>query len=206
MKKLVILGAGGHAKVVVETAILCGFEPVAVYDDDKNLKGSSILQVPVKGLISDLPEDFSDLAFIAIGSNKIRQKLCNKFFNAKWPTLTHPSAVVSKEASIASGSIICAGAIIQPAANIGRQVIINTGANIDHDCQIGDFVHICPGGNLAGGVRIGEGSLISTGCSIIPLKSVGDWSILGAGSVVIRDIPENSRAWGVPAKVIDKNE
>jgi sugar O-acyltransferase (sialic acid O-acetyltransferase NeuD family) len=206
VNELFILGAGGHAKVVVETAFLCGFRPVAVYDDDEKLAGTNVLGVKVEGKISDLPENFARPAFIAIGNNEVRRKLTRKFPLAKWQTLIHPSAVISRHFKIGDGTIICAGAVIQADARIGGQVIVNTGANIDHDCVLGDFVHVCPGGNLAGGVRIGEGCLIGIGSSIIPLKSIGAWSILGAGSVVIDDISAGSRAWGVPARIIDNHE
>jgi acetyltransferase-like isoleucine patch superfamily enzyme len=101
--------------------------------------------------------------------------------------------------------LVCAGSIIQPDVEIASHSIVNTGANIDHDCSIEKFCHICPGCNLAGGVFIKEGVMFGTGSSIIPLKSVGSWSIIGAGSVVVEDIPANSKAWGVPAKVRESN-
>jgi len=203
---LYILGAGGHAKVVIETSIQCGFNPVAVFDDDEQLIGTNVSQVPVIGRISSLSLPESGLAFIAIGSNRVRNILHEKFTCLRWATLIHPSAYVCKTASIGTGSLVCAGAVIQPDTVIGRHAIINTGANIDHDCRIGNFAHICPGSNLAGGVTIGEGSMIGIGSSLIPLKSVGAWSIVGAGTVVIDDIPEKSKAVGVPARIVEKLE
>lgn len=204
LKDLYILGAGGHAKVAIETAIRCGYRPVAVFDDDETLAGTRIADIPIIGRIVTLSLPRSAPAFIAIGNNKIRRTLHEKFSNLEWVTLIHPTAYVCTTASIGGGSLICAGSIIQPEVLIGEQVIINTGANIDHDCRIGNFAHICPGVNLAGGVSVGEGSLIGIGSSIIPLKSVGAWSIVGAGSTVIDHIPEKSKAVGVPARIIEK--
>lgn len=202
--ELYILGAGGHAKVVIDTAKRCGFNPVAVFDDDITLIGTSVIGIPVKGSIETLSLPQSSFAFIAIGSNSVRRKLHEKFPGLNWVTLIHPMANVCPTASVAQGSLIAAGAVVQPDTMIGAHVIINTGANVDHDCRIGNFAHICPGVNLAGGVTIGEGSLIGIGSSIIPLKSVGAWSIVGAGSAIIDDIPEKSKAVGVPARIIEK--
>lgn len=202
-KDLHILGAGGHAKVVIETAIRCGFNPIAVFDDDVKLIGTTVSQVPVVGRIGTLSLPESALAFIAIGSNRVRKMLHEKLKSLTWVTLIHPSAYICSSASIARGSLVCAGAVIQPDVRVGEHAIVNTGANVDHDCRIGDFVHLCPGVNLAGGVTIDEGALIGIGSSIIPLKSVGAWSILGAGSAVIDHIPDKSKAVGVPARIIE---
>jgi len=200
---LSILGAGGHAKVAIETATRCGFNPIAVFDDDERLIGTTVLGIPVVGPISSLSLPHSTPAFIAIGSNRVRMLLHQKLGHLRWVTLVHPTAYVCPTSRIAPGTLICAGAIIQPDVVIGEQSIINTGANIDHDCRIGNFVHICPGVNLAGGVSIGDGTMIGIGSSAIPLKCIGAWSIVGAGSVVINDIPEKSKAVGVPARIIE---
>ncbi|GAB4268946.1 MAG: acetyltransferase [Candidatus Rifleibacteriota bacterium] len=201
MKDVIILGAGGHAKVVIDTAILSGYKPVALYDDSDKLQGSKTSDIPVAGKICDLPEDFSGHAFIAIGNNAIRKQLAEKFKNARWIKLIHPSAIIAGSAVIEPGTLICAGSIIQPEVYIGKHCIINTGANLDHECRIGKYVHVGPGCNIAGSVRIEDGCLIGIGSSILPLKKIGSWSILGAGSVTAIDIPPGSKAWGVPARI-----
>lgn len=201
MKELLILGAGGHAKVVIDTARKCGYCPSAVFDDDETLIGTSVSGVPVVGKIHDLSDNTEKNAFIAIGSNKVRQKLAARFFKMVWPTLIHPNAYVAPGAKIGPGSLVCAGAIIQPDAAIGSHSIVNTGAKVDHDCLIGDFVHICPGCNLAGAVKVDHGSLLGVGCSVIPLISIGAWCTIGAGSVVVRDVVSHQKAMGVPARI-----
>ena len=197
--ELLILGAGGHAKVVIEAARLCGLNPCAVYDDDASLLGKLILGVPVKGKIIDLPDDRSGSAFIAIGNTKIRRLIAQRLSKLNWPVLVHPAAYVSPSARIGKGSIVCAGAVVQPDVEIGEHVIINIGANIDHDCVIGDFVHICPGCNLAGAARVDEGAMLGSGTSVVPLKQIGSWATLGSGAAVVSDIPAGVVAVGVPA-------
>jgi sugar O-acyltransferase (sialic acid O-acetyltransferase NeuD family) len=200
----IILGAGGHAKVAIETARSIGFNPTAVYDDDETLIGTNLLGVPVVGKIIGLDKELTSKAFLAIGSNKIRQKIVESFPALDWQTLVHKQAYVCESAIIGDGTLVCAGVTVQPDCCIGKQVILNTGANIDHDCIVEDFVHICPGTNLAGAVKIGAGSTLGIGTNVIQLKTIGAWSIIGAGSVVVKDIPKNSKAFGVPAKVVSK--
>ncbi|MFZ5951434.1 MAG: acetyltransferase [Candidatus Rifleibacteriota bacterium] len=203
-KNLVILGAGGQAKVVITTARLCGYEPDAIYDDDESKKGLEFAGVPVVGRIVDLPDDFDKASFIAIGSNLVRKKIFQRLRKAVWVSLIHPTAFVCATARIGDGTIICAGARIMVEADIGCQVIINTGANIDHECGVGDFVHVCPGCNLAGAVELEEGCFVGTGASVIPLKKVGAWATVGAGAVVVKNVPENVTVVGVPARILKK--
>ncbi len=139
---IIILGAGGHAPVVIEIARACGFEPIAIYDDNSAAAGRTIADVIVAGRISDLPDDLTGNVFIAIGNTQVRKSLFERFSQAAWPVLIHPHAAVSSLASLGVGSIVCAGAVIQPNAVLGRQVIVNVGACVDHDSRVGDFCHI----------------------------------------------------------------
>jgi sugar O-acyltransferase (sialic acid O-acetyltransferase NeuD family) len=200
-KSLLILGAGGHAKVVIETARRCGYEPTAVFDDDESLIGTEVSGVLVKNTIKSLNADISEPAIIAIGSNRVRKLIAEKFKKMSWVTLLHPNAYICSSAIVGAGSLVCAGVVIQPDAVIGSHVIINTGANADHDCFVADFCHICPGVNLAGGVQIKEGTMVGIGASVIPLIEVGKWSVIGAGATVIKNIPAQVTAVGTPAKV-----
>ncbi len=201
-RDLIILGAGGHAKVVVETARNCGFNPVALYDDNQTLVGTEVAGLLVKGRIEDLPENISGYAFVAIGANLARERIVGRFKNLDWATLIHGTSYVCNSASLGYGSLLCAGTIIQPEVKIGKHVIVNTGASIDHDCVIGDFVHICPGVSLAGAVRVGKGSFLGIGSTAIPQIKIGEWCLIGAGTVLIRDVPDKAKAVGVPARIL----
>ena len=192
-----IFGVGGHSKVLIEIAKLSGLVVNNLYDDNKKLMHSNVgdcrINVPID-------EDCMDYSIIAIGDNKSRFSIYKRVLNAKWITLIHPSAVVSKDATIGEGSVVMAGAIIQPGVSIGKHCIINTGACIDHDCVISDFVHVAPNCSIAGNVCIGEGSFVGIGSSIIPNKTIGKWTIIGAGSLVIENQPDFCTSFGSPAK------
>lgn len=194
-----ILGIGGHAKVVISAACLSGFKIENVYDDDSTLHGTSFLGHVVRGNIDN---SITGAAFIAIGSNKVRQKIDRLLKKVHWKTIIHPSAIIAHDVTIGEGSIIMAGAIIQPGTKIGRHCIINTGSCIDHDCIIGDYVHIAPKCGIAGGALIESGTFIGIGSNIIQGITIGSWSIIGAGSTVIHHLPASCTAVGVPAKPI----
>jgi sugar O-acyltransferase (sialic acid O-acetyltransferase NeuD family) len=198
-----VIGAGGHAKVVIQTARAAGFFPVSVYDDNEHLAGGQLCGVPIKCPVplaaeKDIP------TIIAIGNNHIRWQFAEKF-SLNWATVIHPTAVVDPTVQIGKGTVVLAGAIIQVDTVVEGHVIINTSSSIDHDCVIGDFVHIAPGTHLCGGVSIGTGTLIGVGACIKPLLKVGMWSIVGAGAAVTSHLTDNIVAVGVPAKMIHKN-
>jgi sugar O-acyltransferase (sialic acid O-acetyltransferase NeuD family) len=201
--KLVVIGAGGHGKVVVATALEAGVEVLCLLDDDSKKWGTSVLGVPICGPIASLSRFFGEKEVhfvLALGDNKLRRKMSH-INGVKWATLVHPKAYVHPSVSIGQGTVIFAGVLIQPSAEIGQHVIVNTGAIVEHDCRVGSWAHIASGARLAGGVEVGEGTLLGAGGVVIPGKRIGRWSVVGAGSVVTRDIPDFSLAYGVPAKV-----
>lgn len=197
-----ILGAGGHAAVVISTLYAKGYSVAAVHDDDPALVGTDILGVPVTGPIRELPEDFCGPAAVGIGSNAVRKAIVERFPNCTWVTLVHPAAVVDPNACIGDGTVVFAGAIVQARAIVGNHVILNTGCSVDHDCDVGDFSHVGPGAHLAGVVTLEEGVFMGIGSSVIPMKHVGAWSTVGAGGVVVDDLPAEVTAVGVPARAI----
>lgn len=200
-ERVVVIGGGGHAKVVVATLQAMGYYVCAVYDDDERKWNTDILGVPVAGPTELVMSSGVCAAVIAIGNNAIRRQVAERLESAcKWITAVHPRAYVHPSATLGEGTVVLAGAIIQPEAVVGEHCIINTGATIDHDCIIGAFSHVAPGAHLAGGVRVGMGALIGVGSAIIPGISVGSWSVVGAGSVVVKDVPDKSTVVGVPAK------
>jgi len=196
--EIVIVGAGGHAKVVIATIRAAGGEVVAAYDDDEGRWGSRVLGVTIRGTASEA--ELSGVpAVIAIGDNRARQTVADQI-PADWMTVLHPSAIVHPSASIGRGTVVFAGTVIQPEAAVGDHVIVNTAASIDHDCNIGDFVHLGPGARLCGGVTVREGALLGVGAKVAPGVSIGPWATVGAGGVCVTDVAESSTVVGVPAR------
>lgn len=201
-KPIHILGAGGHAAVLISTLDAKGYKVAGVWDDDPGLTNTEILGVPILGAIHDLPSEFRGPAAVGIGNNTTRKAIVDQFPQCDWLTLVHPKAVVDPHASIGRGTVVFAGAIVQPRSTIGEHCILNTGCSVDHDCCLGDFCHLAPGARLAGMVTLDEGVFMGIGSSVIPQKTVGVWSTVGAGGVVIRDVPPGRTVVGVPAMPI----
>lgn len=211
MTNLLILGAGGHAKVVAETAIAGEYaSSIAFLDDcfDGSDSLTSVLNWPVIGTLkfSLEPEIRSKFAsaVVAIGKASVRLKWIEKLQEAGFhlPVLMHPTSWVSGSVQIGSGSVVFANATAQADALLGKGCILNTGCSIDHDTQLGDCVHICPGTRLAGEVKVGDRSWIGIGSSVIQQIRIGADVTVGAGAVVVRDLPDRVTAVGVPAKIL----
>lgn len=200
MRRLSVLGAGGHAKVVVSTARAAGLEVAEVWDDDPRRWGGELHGVPVRGPIAELPDREETLAVIAIGANAARRRVADSLKEVTWATLIHPFTWVDPAAELGAGTVIFAGAVVQPDVRAGHHVIVNTAASIDHDCMLEDFVHVACGAHLAGGVTVGSGTLLGAGSSVMPGIRVGRWSILGAGGTAVRDLTDGCVAVGVPAR------
>jgi len=198
---IVVIGAGGHAKVVIATVRAAGGDVVAAYDDDQSRWGQQILGVPIKGPISG--EGIGSApAIIAIGDNRARQSLAQRL-QARWVSVCHPNTTVHPSVSLGPGTVVFAGAVIQPDVTIGAHSILNTAASVDHDCIVGDFVHIGPGVSLCGGVTVDEGVLLGVGAKIAPNVEVGPWSTAGAGAVCVVDVPGSTTVVGVPARSVE---
>lgn len=207
-KRLLILGAGGHGKVVMDLAEQIGIYEQISFLDDAHI-GETILGKPVVGSIADfhkLKEEYSD-AIVAIGNNEVRLRLTNELLSIGYhvPTFVHKKAFVSDYVHIDVGSIVLANAVVHTGARIGRGSIINTGAIVEHDNQIGDGVHLSPGAILGGTVRVGDCTWICIGATIKNNVCIATRCIIGAGAVVINDINEDGALYvGVPAKLKEK--
>lgn len=199
-KKLVIIGASGHGKVVVDIAVKSGYEIVGFLDDNDSVK--EICGFPVLGATKNMFEYKDSCEFvIAIGNNEIREKIATSY-DVKWATLIHPTAVVGINVQIGEGTVIMANAVINPCANIGRHCIINTGAIVEHDNELADYVHISPNAALAGTVCVGKGTHIGIGACVKNNITITGNVVVGAGAVVIKDITETDVYIGVPARRI----
>jgi sugar O-acyltransferase (sialic acid O-acetyltransferase NeuD family) len=196
-----LIGAGGHAKVVLE-ALRAAWPGIAVrvFDESaanagKNLLGIAIELLPLQGGVPGP-------AHVAIGDGAARERIALALVASgiRLVSVTHPAAVLSPCARIAEGAFAAAGAIIGPDASVGRGAIINHGAIVDHDCVIGDWSHIAPNATLGGGVSLGRSVLVGAGATVLPGVWVGDRAIIGAGAVVTRPVPENAKVSGAPAR------
>ena len=197
--KIALIGAGGHAKVIIEILEEMG-EGIEMIND-KNAALTTLYGYPIS---TDMPAP--DLSvIISVGSNKIRKRVANELVNP-FATAIHPKANLSKRAVIEKGTVVMAGVSINSNTVIGKHCIINTNASVDHDCIIGDFVHIAPGSSVAGGVTIGEGTQVGVGSSIIPGISIGKWVTIGAGTVILDDVPDYAVVTGVPGNIIKFNQ
>ncbi|WP_288349397.1 acetyltransferase [uncultured Thalassospira sp.] len=207
-KQYVIVGAGGHACVVL-SALLAMNSPEIAGCIAPSSGVSSSLDLKILGddqwLMEQNPEQF--LLFNGIGCvdvSNLRSDIFRQYrkFGFKFGTIVHPRAIVADDVRIAMGSQIMAGAVLQTGSQVGQNVIVNTGVIIDHDCVIGDHAHIAPGAVLCGAVRIGESSLIGAGSTIVQNTVIAENVLVGAGSTVTRAVAAGARIAGSPAKTL----
>lgn len=205
MKRLAILGASGHGKVVAETAERCGWQVIEFFDD-------AWPQTTLNGVWSVVGDSSSlkgalhtyDGVLVAIGNNSIRHRklLDLEQAGARLCTLIDPSATVSRYALLEAGSVVFASVVVNADARIGLGAILNTGCSVDHDCVLGAAVHISPGARLAGGVRVGDLSWVGIGASVRQLVEIGRHATVGAGSAVVSDVADSITVAGVPARIL----
>lgn len=208
-QRIVVIGAGGHGHVVVDALLASAqagshYEVVALVDDASHLQGMAIAGVRVAGPIAALDRIPHDAVIVAIGDNGARRRIQEQLAARGVAVVAarHPSAVVSPEAVVDAGALVCAGAILGPLARIGAGAIVNTGARVDHHCAVGAFAHVAPGATLAGAASIGEEALVGVNAAVLPGVRVGARAVIGAGAVVVRDVSDGVTAVGVPARVV----
>jgi sugar O-acyltransferase (sialic acid O-acetyltransferase NeuD family) len=206
--ELLILGAGGHGRVVADAALASSaYSMVAFLDDDDGL---SVLNEGwrVLGKISDLGrfrKEF-DYVFAALGNADLRLNALSAAarLGFKLTSVVHPSAVVSGFCNIGPGAVVAGGAVINVGCKLDRGCIVNTGATVDHDCVLGEGVHICPGAHLAGNVRVGSRTWFGIGAVAKQGVTIGSGVTVGAGAVVIKDVPDGATVVGNPARLLNK--
>lgn len=204
-EELLVLGAGGHGKVVADAAMEMGRWSYIGFVDDQGEQLQQVAGVPVIGRLVDLGllRGEWSAAVVAIGDARKRLEILSAIrdLNFELPVIVHPSAAVSRLAAVGVGTVIFAQAAVNAGASIGTGCIVNTGATVDHDCRLDDGVHICPGTNLAGNVTVGARSWIGIGSAVRQGISIGKDVMVGAGSVVVQDVPDAVMVYGVPARM-----
>ncbi len=208
MKPVIIIGGGGHAKVVASTLLKLQY-PVLGFTDQDSTK-PPLLGLPFLGSDEIITShDPSEVLLVnGIGSIRpgpVRSGLFNRFkdLGHSFLTLIHPDASVAAETEIGEGTLIFAGAVVQPGTRIGRNCILNTRCSVDHDCVIGDHTHIAPGATLSGAVTTGGNCHIGVGATILQGIGIGRGALVGAGSVVVRPVAAGTSVYGVPARAKD---
>lgn len=201
--RLGILGAGGHGRVVAESAASSGWS-VSFFDDTRE---GPVDGWPVAGKAIDLLEAQVDGVIVAIGNNRLRLAWITRLRSAgsRIVTIADPSSQISKSAHVGDGSFVAGGAIVGTGARLGSGCIINTAATVDHDCRLADGVHLSPGTHLSGGVEIGEASWLGTGSAVRNNITIGTDVIVGVGSVVVSDVAAGQTVVGVPARPLEKS-
>lgn len=204
---LLVYGAGGHAKVIIDAVRRSGGVVSAIIDDDPVRQGEDWLGIKILS-----PEEFLanrskyriDGCIIAIGHNNTRIEKAAQCYEMGYrlQSVMHPSAIVSPTAKLGDGTVLCAGSVINADSVIGNNTIINTHTTIEHDCWVGNNVHIAPRVCLGGSVQVEDGAFIGMGACVLPNLRIGQNAVVGAGAVVTRDLPSQVTAFGVPARIV----
>lgn len=201
MRKLAIIGASGHGKVIADIAVKNGYKEIVFFDDDPNVQECAGFRVVGTSKDVDNYPDYD--VIVAIGNASIRKKIHKKVGEDRLATLIHPQSVISRRITIGKGTVVMAGGIINSDTKIGEGCIINTSASVDHDCSMGDFVHVSVGAHVAGTVTIGIGTWIGAGATVSNNIEICRECMIGAGAVVVSNIKEKGTYIGVPVKKME---
>ena len=206
--QIVLIGAGGHGKVVLDIVRAAGrYEPVGFLDADPLLAGTEVGGLPVLGAVNLLPKLYQQKirgAIVTIGDNRARKQYADLVRGQGMELLSaiHPAAVVSPSARLGVNVVVAAGAVVCTEARVDDSAVVNTGAIVDHECHVGEAVHVAPAACLAGRVRVGASAFIGLGARVLQCLTVGEGATVGAGAVVIEDVPAYATVVGVPARII----
>ncbi|WP_319470150.1 acetyltransferase [uncultured Pseudodesulfovibrio sp.] len=205
--KVLIIGSGGHAKVVADILLaIPDMKPIGFASRDS--ASTKVLGLPILGddrSAKDIPHDG---LIIAIGDNRLRAKIHETYAGRgeTFISAIHPSAIIAPDVIIEPGCMVCAGVVVNSGSRIGAHTILNTGCTVDHDCTVGPFAHVAPGVNLAGNVTVGEEAFMGIGSCAMQGLTIGDRAVVGAGAAVIRDVPSGQTVVGVPARELSSEK
>ncbi len=204
---VLIVGGGGHAKVLIDVLRLCSVEILGIVDTDPSKIGNDILGIRVVGDDDVILQYQTNSLHLVNGMGSVHLPIKRRVVFEKFKkngftfaTVIHPSAVIAADAFLDEGTQVMAGAVVQPGSRIGVDTIVNTKASVDHDCRIGNHVHLSPGVTLSGNVQVGDVSHLGTGANVIQGMTIGRNCFIGAGSLVIGNVPDDVEFMGVPAR------
>lgn len=210
---VIIIGAGGHGRVVLDILLQEGRHQIAGFlDSNDAIHGRRIDGIPVVGHIDDLerliPENRIEGVVVAIGDNGARRGVARQVdqLGLQLINAVHPSATLAHNATLGRNVVVSAGVVVCAHCQIGDSVILNTGCIIDHQTMVGEGCHICPGVRIAGRVKIESGAFVGIGATVVPRTTIGYESIVGAGTVIIEDVPPMATVVGVPGRQIKSAE
>jgi len=209
MDRIVILGGGGHAKVVISMLRQCRTYTIAGYvdpEDRGDVDGVRYLGTDDE-LAAAMRSQAIALAALGIGhprdaGRRRRAYAAASALGLRFPSVIHPAAVVAEDADVAEGSAVMAGAVVQPGTRVDRCAIVNTHATVDHDCRLGEFSHIASGATVCGGAVVAAGALVGAGAVVLPGCRIADGCVIGAGAVVRTDCTLPGTYVGMPARRI----
>lgn len=203
MKRLIIIGASGHGRVVADIAYRCGYTDIVFLDDNTDVRNCG--KYSVVGDSSHVKDIDGDIV-VAIGDPVIRRRIQEDIREERLGILIHPDAVLAEDVLIGKGTVVMAGVVINSGSVIGRGCIINTCASVDHDCRIEDYVHVAVGAHIAGHVEIGKETWVGAGVTVSNDIKICNGCMIGAGAVVVKDINETETYIGVPARICHSEE
>jgi UDP-N-acetylbacillosamine N-acetyltransferase len=209
LNDIVIVGAGGHARVVLDVIRLTrAYNPVGFIDSTNPQRWNTQHEgLPILGgedTLTRLRAGGITHAVVAIGGNEARMRVAADLVRKDFTlaTLIHPGAIVAERVAIGAGTVVFAGAIVNPATRIGANVILNTGCTVDHDCDVGDGAHLAPGVHIAGHVTVGSCALVGVGAAVRPGVKIGSNAVVGVGAAVVSDVADGVTVTGVPAREV----
>jgi sugar O-acyltransferase (sialic acid O-acetyltransferase NeuD family) len=207
-RPVIVIGAGGHARVVIDALKLLNIDILGISDNDPALEQKNISGIPVIYKDQELQRYSSKDVYLVNGlggvkDTTLRRRIYEKFkrLGFVFRQVIHPAAIISPDLYLAEGVQVMAGAVLQAGTHVNENSLINTKASLDHDCLIGPHVHIAPGVTVCGNVQIEEGVHVGSGATIIQGVTIGAHSLIGAAALVRKDVPPGSKVFGVPGRI-----